>query len=159
MDNIRAFCECNGIDSLSPNDLNAPFVVTFYIAAPEIANTVDSKFRVAVITRRLFSAIPDGAMVQINTKYKVSWQGYPLFVTKFSDRGRHFHNLLLGNCSRKLMKTFNSLPLSMTLSKVLKLVNICCNQYSAQIIMYTHSPTTYNCFIHVILRDGQMESN
>ena len=91
---IQAFCEENGIDSIPEDSLDQPFIV--YVVAPELAITAESKFSLAVTTRRLLIEVPDGVMLQMDTSHKVSWHNYPVHVLGYSDRSRRLHKLMVG---------------------------------------------------------------
>jgi hypothetical protein len=91
-------------DEDSPHE---PFVLNFQIFHEDDLDTLvdfeeGDQFRVVITTRHLLKFLDKFKLVlQTDGTYKEVWQGFPIIIVGASDYDRHFHEVLLENCSQE----------------------------------------------------------
>lgn len=73
-----------------PNDEDEPFALDHLISA-ESLNIDEQDLKIVISTKRLLRNLKKSVMVQIEAKYKLIWQGYPVMVLGTSDKDQVFH--------------------------------------------------------------------
>jgi hypothetical protein len=84
---------CADHSTADENNIDTPFVVDSIFQLDE---SEQSRFRVALSTSRLLSLMPDRSMIHADATYKIMWQGFPCLLFGWSDRGNHFHPVIIG---------------------------------------------------------------
>ena len=87
---IRTWCEEN---QSVPENVDKPFVVSFYIYAGPI-DPEEQDLKIVISTRRLLSLAQKSPLVQTDATYKIVWQGYPGIIVGTTDKDRRFHPFL-----------------------------------------------------------------
>lgn len=84
--------------SVVPEDENKSFILKYETSTP-----LDDEpyFRFAVSTKYWLKYAHKSANVHADATYKITWQGYPMFVIGCTDMQRQFHPLILGLASNE----------------------------------------------------------
>jgi len=80
-------------ESTVPENVDKPFVVSFYIYAESI-DPEEQDLKIVISTRRLLSLAQKLPLVQTDVMYKIVWQGYSGIIVGTTDKDQRFHPFL-----------------------------------------------------------------